>query len=743
MLPSAMQEGLQLLHRVYSEEIVHEDDVLLNVFPKHQAEIEAYDYPAEVHTVLDPESFVVRLCQCRAVISSRLHGAIFGLHSGVPTLAAWPTDVDNKVPALMKDVMHLPEQFLLVNESLTRQELNARVSFLRNAYRSNGQRGRRSRVFKSLARVYRQTQKQLRSLLGQGFGSASGEPLDSVLGMASGPHEVTKGGFWTRAAEGSIALEPVEVADPPYDYSEIFVGLGGVGEGNESSLFIVAQAAPEGDGGGPGVEPGAETAADTDGKPGEAGGVEESPETLVITAEHRQGQEGGERNDPGEPERGSAGMEYWWRGWGAGTPGGIGAEDEVAFGDTLIMTCGTLFLICMLVIPSVSSASKRNPSRDAVASSAVARGSGGASGDEAGGADAGQAGSERSGFRRIFFLVINYALWVTLAVGFNVCSKSYLSRTRNPVALLAVQGWVGIVVLLAMDAFSRACRCPSIAANSSPRPALSSIKNTSIECCRLMRLKKSDYGVWQAGLLHCVNAVLSSWSVLVGGIAATQALKALEPVVATWFSRWLLGTRLSRARLVSVGVIVVGLTILMLPSGPLWWGYSQGKTGRRVADPVGAEGLSTMIPGIITACACCAVALRNICIKKMQPPPPPAHSLLVCSVVAAAVGSVVILIPWLPFCWEWAPHSLFLPSGLNASLCFVGYNMASFNLLSELSPVGHAVGNASKRVCLFATGLVFGERDLMSPRQSVGALVAFVGLAGYNLAVVSPGVPRR
>ncbi|CAM9590241.1 unnamed protein product [Ectocarpus sp. 12 AP-2014] len=95
---------------------------------------------------------------------------------------------------------------------------------------------------------------------------------------------------------------------------------------------------------------------------------------------------------------------------------------------------------------------------------------------------------------------------------------------------------------------------------------------------------------------------------------------------------------------------------------------------------------------------------------------------------------MALLVPWLPFSWEWAGESLLRTSGVNAALCSAGYNLASFNLLSELTPVGHAVGNAGKRVFLFTSGLfLLGEAGPMSSRQLAGMSVAFFGFSAYNL----------
>ena len=748
-LPSALTEELQVLHRMYASEIVRKGDLLLNVFPKHQAEIEEYPYPTQVEAVLDPAQFASRLCGCRAVITSRLHGTIIGLHSGVPTIAAWPTGGGNKVPDLMKDVLRFPDQFLLVGEGLTREALSNRVDLIRAIYAT----GRRDRLFEKLDFIARHTQEQSFHVLKDVFGV-------EMPGRVSSVDPGTTGLFWkepghTPLLEGKVADEvraaergerrdqKKEVVDPvkerPFsvDQAEAKEPWGTRGEGSIEGR-TVAEEGGEGGAGGGSVT-------------GSSGKQRRSYSSLRSTSP----------------------WERWRKAWGMGK---AEAEDispeiggEVSFASSLLLSLGALLMIALLGLPALASLpASEAPLGQGVGveigkSSELLEGglpSASASTAAAAGAVEASPCSSLSGDRRlraadVAFFGMNYTLWVALSVGFNVCSKTYMRQTRNPMALLAIQGWVGIAVLCSMNVFARYRHrgiTPSFPRSSpralpySPRPSPSSPLSSTPSSmpawagkCGPRQLKRVGRSVWQAGVLHSSNTVLTSWSVLVGGVSATHALKALEPVAAAGFSRWLLGSTLPPGRVAAVAVIVLGLSILMAPFHiPRWAGGGGGEVsaeGLHVDGPV-TSGLDLAIPAVVTACACCTVALRNVLLKRPDPPPPPPPlGLLVCSVVGAAVGSMALLVPFLPSSWEWSGESVIRASGFNAALCFVGYNLASFNLLSELSPVGHAVGNASKRVFLFASGLfLLGEEESMSPRQLTGASVAFLGLASYNIA---------
>ncbi|CAM9181555.1 unnamed protein product, partial [Hapterophycus canaliculatus] len=705
VLPSAMKENLQEMHRIFSSRVVHTGDVLLNVFPKHQAEIEAYPYRARVEQVLDPVDFATRLCDCRAVIASRLHGAVLALQAGVPMVAAWPDNKDNKVPDLMNDVMRLQDQFVLIDESFTRRDLSRKIREVRQRYFS----GRRNRVFEKLDSIAMHTQQECAHLLA----NVAHLQLPQAVNSSSAHNAVS---FW-----GEADVEPKLDGD--------------LGEAR----------APE---------------------------IEEAQTPIELNQEGRL--------------RGGLSSSWNWlmRAWKVGrtTPASV-VGGELSCARSIYLAWMALAMIALLGSPRMASRSRRelaSPPHESAPSFAPEKRRGlSEDGNELSTyAQAPACGSRvgqdplRVSIGNLWFFGLNYVLWIVLSLGFSICSKTYMRETRNPIALLAIQGWVGVSVLCATNLVawhSRRVRAPRSTSHSasscpptspgsdsdtasSPPPSPSSLSSgiesrslTSFSSepswagqCGLREARRLGHNVWQAGLLHSGNAVLTSWSILLGGVAATHALKALEPVAAAGFSRWLLGSSLPPGRTAAIAIIVLGLGILMVPLHlPKWVGarggaasdWEGGKAGN-LAGP----GQDLAFPAIISACACCAVALRNVLLKKQDPPPPPSPlGLLACSIVGAVVGSMILLVPWLPCSWEWAGEPLLRTSGVNAALCFVGYNLASFNLLSELSPVGHAIGNASKRVCLFASGyFLLGEEESMSPRQLAGALVALVGLASYN-----------
>ena len=58
-------------------------------------------------------------------------------------------------------------------------------------------------------------------------------------------------------------------------------------------------------------------------------------------------------------------------------------------------------------------------------------------------------------------------------------------------------------------------------------------------------------------------------------------------------------------------------------------------------------------------------------------------------------------------------------------------SIVSFSLLSLVSPVGYSVANASKRIIVISTSLVF-LKNLVTPYNIMGMVIAISGVALYN-----------
>lgn len=331
------------------------------------------------------------------------------------------------------------------------------------------------------------------------------------------------------------------------------------------------------------------------------------------------------------------------------------------------------------------------------------------------------AGSHAPTFSTSIF-VVNFVLWIILAIAFNAYSKTYLRDSHNPVGLVVLQGATGVIVLCVLGGIGML--------------DLRSGTKLSVSAAR---------GVGLASLFHALQVLLTNFAVFVGGVAVTNALKAIEPVAAAVFSYFLLGKKsVTPPRGTALAVIIAGILTLTYKGN----GGSSGSSG----------GNRVLLSAVFTAGAVCSNAMRNVMIKKGDPIPPH-QTLMTCSAAALVVGVGLMLLRLVargiddllgqgcggearttPF--GDGSGSWIKMDGVKAALCYVGFQLASFNLLAFLSPIGHAVGNSCKRTLVFGSGiLLLGES--MSARQLSGALVALVGVLAYGLAGALGDSPRR
>lgn len=769
ILPASNTKSTTEMHENLVERVVRPGDVFVNVFPKHQKEIEEHAYPGDIIEIVSVGDFTDKLCSCRAIISFRLHGAILGLHMGVPTFGAFPAATGNKVPELMLDVMQLPEQFFLVNELLTREIVDNEVDAVQRMYAI---RDRRASIHARLLGFY------------DDFRAHAQRVLFDVVGVVP-PTAVVRLAVETKAIPITSTSKSESQAEPE---SVPTTTGGGEGEVVGTTLANVVKVSPAK------TEPvdtvkvvNEETAASrtsvnesgdskTTGKDGgevAAGEDKEateerlppSPEVEPSVSEKSAAASVLKVPDGGEESETPVEAIYPLPAAPLGTTKAatvVSAQAAVAnvappveggsVSDALVLNeyVAAILLIASIVALAFlpSGGIPRRASHDLL----LEKEGVGAGEDKIANTQNDVSAQKdapccmsNSGFGDAYgrpaellvqrsapgvaaisskmLFMLNFGVWVFLAIGFGGYSKSYLRDTRDPVGLLILQGSMGVVVLSALGRFGVVDLSPA----REPTPA-------------------AARQAWMATMLHTSQALLTNFAVLVGGVAVTNALKAMEPVAAAVFSYMLLGRTCSSSRVAALITIVGG--IILLTSRGRGGGESGGGGGGTRADS------AVIDSAVIAVVAVCCNALRNVVLKKGDPVPPH-QTLLACSTVAMVVGIVLLVLRFVfnvivgmlalstaagqavaveeeqPGSSD--PSSWFHANGVNAALCFVGYNFASFNLLARLSPVGHAVGNSCKRMLVFASGLLFlGE--VMSARQLGGATVALVGVLAYNVA---------
>ena len=619
-----------------------------------------FEYPETVEEIVDPMEYAERLCSCKAIISTRFHGVILGLHMGVPTFGTLHVAKRNKVAELMIDTMSLPDQFFLIDGNFTREAVDRQVDTVRRLYEDGGRRGA---IHDKLSVFYEEFQAEARRM------------LDAV-------------GIAHRQPEQQAPVPPLQLAFE--------------GSGSQPQAGV----------------PG--------GSPDGGGSV-----AAVATG----------------PARG--------RSTPTMTPPMSGGPLSPAVGgqESLVAVFLLFAIAGLALLPSTAGGRGRGSDQGgAAAEGATANGGHESllSGDRR--ASAGRSpvqkevdvrdGSAASPKPSELLFALNFVLWIALGVAFSSYSKSYLRDTRDPVGLLALQGVSGSLVLFSLGRLG-------MGASDASSPGDAAVKSRSLSGLRAPVISASRQEAL-AAVLHSGQAILTNFSLFVGGVAVTNALKAMEPVAAAVFSYFLLGKRVAPGGVTALVIIVAGI-MLLTTAGARGGGHAD--VGEATDTGGGGDRVITgrvLVSAAFTMAAVSCNALRNVVIKKGDPIPPH-RTLFTCSVAAGMIG-VTLMVLRLIFRrmdelvmggeedrqmegGEGDPQhgSWMSMDGVNAALCFVGYNFASFNLLARLSPVGHAVGNSVKRVVMFGSGIVL-MGEVMSARQITGAGVALFGVGVYNVA---------
>ncbi|CBJ48453.1 hypothetical protein Esi_0002_0275 [Ectocarpus siliculosus] len=797
ILPASITQTNVEMHQQLLGHVVRRGDVFINVFQEHQRAIEEHDYPGEILQILDPTEFMGRLCSCRAIVSTRLDGALLGLHMGVPTFGAFGSKVRNdEVRELMVDIMHLPEHYIAIDETLTREAVDLQVETVRRAY---ADQNRRALIHARLSAFSEDFRRQARDALFDIVGVQEQEQQENdnqdakrqtqkALATATGISiKAAKTSSVPRAAERLVILSMLPSAD----------------ETDESTrLGVVPENSPTVD---TAVKPGVlSLAAVSRSKTHASKRVlysvarptireeMEVSESQVLISHHR-----GRAEPPsvgpgtivsdtlsGKSEESAdhdlvreAGLPIST----SGAASGLGVL--TATGESVSMPMPTIsrlsvaeatggtssvklfkddyvavMLFILLIVGLALLPPRRLPGRQCHGK-LVAATTAGFVGQDSIDMELGSCTSSDSELSvvsewtlpspvrsttvansvdatsSVIFLVLNFTIWVFLAVGFSGYCMAYLSHTHDPVGLLTLQGATGVAILLLLGLFA------GLDFNFNPRLGLTPAANCQVGCAAARQTRL-------AALLHAGQTLLANAAVLVGGVDATNALSAAtEPVAATVLSYLLLGKTYSGLRLTALTTIVAGTLFLVFERKSDQGGGSSGSSGSNSL-------------AVLTMTAVCFSALRNVAIKG-SPVPPPHQTLLACSVAATVVGVGLMLVRIIcrrmDFLQRTGPGpdsalriiesgggdgisnnhefstSWLRMDGVNAALCVVGCNLASFNLLARLSLIDHAIGSSCKRMLVFA-GELFVLGKVMSVSQLGGTVVTFFGVLAFNIA---------
>jgi solute carrier family 35, member E1 len=233
------------------------------------------------------------------------------------------------------------------------------------------------------------------------------------------------------------------------------------------------------------------------------------------------------------------------------------------------------------------------------------------------------------------------------------------------------------------------------------------------------------------GLLHAAATGLTNVAILAASLAYAHTVKATEPLFTAVLSRQLLRERLPWPALAAVVTVVAGVALTSWTEGTLSplglaaalasnvasatravlfkRAYGAGDTGGG-----GGSGGDSALDAFSRMSYVAAVALTPLL-------------LLVATVVPTMPLAAVAGGAWT------TPTDLAALLAV-ASLTSAGYFACSFEVLTRIPAVAHALVNVMKRVAIIVTSLAL-FRSAVSPANAVGLVLANVGIAAYAMVL--------
>ena len=225
-----------------------------------------------------------------------------------------------------------------------------------------------------------------------------------------------------------------------------------------------------------------------------------------------------------------------------------------------------------------------------------------------------------------------------------------------------------------------------------------------------VRAARSDNPIWVLMLLGTIQAMYTLTlflSFLLEGVALTYTIKALEPLA-----------NLCVLRLIGRPAQVTSLSLLGLCFLPYGIFMSQMSS----VGGLSPHGLGFALMNVALT------SVRSVLLKVYTYDPSVSYfHISTCGLLVLAPFALHVGCNFSPWDWLTSPNLLF------GVASFVGYNFASFFVLSRVDPVFHAACNVFKRSITVGISILISPQGALSPQQLVGIMITFISLGVYAL----------
>lgn len=316
-----------------------------------------------------------------------------------------------------------------------------------------------------------------------------------------------------------------------------------------------------------------------------------------------------------------------------------------------------------------------------------------------------EAPTRKSEWTKNLRLAANLSIWYAVSALYNIYNKRALNAIQMPWTMALLQLGAGLLIFIPLWVLN---------IRKSPLHSFSS----SIELFWALK-----HIVLFASIAHFSGV----FALGLGTVSFTQVVKAAEPlftaVVGGLFAQEILPIRSYLSLIpVMIGVCLASVSELTFS----WPCFAAGIISNSFSGARNVFSKKLMKKNI--------ALLENLSAENM-------YSILTvfCFLLVLPVTLLVEWSEWVQFYSRWQVGGLTLPErrgvmdAVISGLLFYLYNEMSFKVLSEVSPITHALANTMKRIVIIITSvLAFGNK--MTIAGQIGSALAIMGTFLYSLS---------
>lgn len=338
-------------------------------------------------------------------------------------------------------------------------------------------------------------------------------------------------------------------------------------------------------------------------------------------------------------------------------------------------------------------------------------------------AAAAAASPDKKSMTQTAFLGLQFLGWYAFNIYFNIYNKQVLKVFPYPWTCTLLQFAGGIVIAAAMWTF-RIWKAPQFGkveipevTSTSTDAEIQAAKDAEAADKKLVSVSQLKM-ILPLAIVHTLGNLLTNVSLGKVAVSFTHTIKAMEPFFSVLLSAVFLGDAPTMAVVLSLMPIVGGVALASISEVSFNWAGFLAAMGSNIT-----------------------FQSRNVLSKKLMTGDAKKglDQINLFSIITAMSFFVLLPFTLLVEGFKLTPASFASVGDFNVTLmrlaiaagCFHAYQLVSYIILGQVSPVTHSVGNCVKRVVVIVSSVIFFQTPV-SPVNAAGTAIALAGVFAYS-----------